>query len=132
MGADAVLIIDLRGGAELRLGVILVPVFQPVPEGHLGAQPFGLQSAAAIPERLELFQTLRFCFREDVFDFWVAVVVVADDDAALLAPVLAQPYGSVSVLSFSCHGFSSFPKRSSMKPPTMPLALLCMSEVTWV
>lgn len=88
--ADAVLIIDLRGGAELWLGVILVPVFQPVPEGHIGAQPFGLQSAAAIPERLEFFQTLRFCFREDVFGFGVAVVVVADDDAALPAPVLAQ------------------------------------------
>ena len=33
--ADATLIGLLRGGADLGLGVILVPVCQPVPEGHL-------------------------------------------------------------------------------------------------
>ena len=40
--------------------------------------------------------------------------------------------GRVSGFSFSCHGFNSFPKMSSMKPPTMPEAVFCISDVTWV
>ena len=34
--------------------------------------------------------------------------------------------------SLSCHGFNSFPKMSSMKLPTMPEAVFCISDVTWV
>ena len=62
----------------------------------------------------------------------VAVIIVADDDAAFPPSVLALPYGSVSGFSLSCHGFNSFPKISSMKPPTMPEAVFCISDVTWV
>ena len=50
--ADAALIGLLRSWADLRLGVILVPVCQPVPEGHLGPHLLRLQPAAFLLELL--------------------------------------------------------------------------------
>lgn len=130
--ADAALVGLLRGGADLRLGVILVPVCQPVPEGHLGPHFFWLQPAALFLEFLEFLDALLLGFSKDIFRFGIAVVIVTDNDAAFPASVLALSYGSVSGFSLSCHGFNSFPKMSSMKPPTMPQACFCISEVTWV
>ena len=132
MQADAAFIGLLRGGADLGLGMILVPVCQPVPEGHLGPHLLRLQPAAFLLELLELLDALLLCLGEDIFRLGIAVVIVADDDAAFPAAVLALPYGSVAGFSLSCHGFNSFPKISSMKPPTMPQACFCISEVTWV
>lgn len=57
---------------------------------------------------------------------------IANDDTSLPPTVLALSYGSVPGFSFSCHGFNSFPKISSMKPPTIPQACFCISVVTWV
>ena len=132
MQADAALVGLLRSWADLRLGVILVPVGQPVPEGHLRPHFFGLQPAAFLLELLEFFKALLLRFSEDIFRLGVAVIIVADDDASLPPTVLALPYCSVSGFSFSCHGFNSFPKMSSMKPPTIPQACFCISDVTWV
>lgn len=132
MQADAALIGLLRSWADLRLGVILVPVCQPVPEGHLRPHFFGLQSAAFLLELLEFFEALLLGFSENIFRFGIAVIIVANDDAPLPPTVFALSYGSVAGFSFSCHGFNSFPKISSMKPPTMPQACFCISEVTWV
>ena len=73
-----------------------------------------------------------FFLPADVFRLGITVVIVADDDAPFPPPILALPYGSVSGFSLSCHGFNSFPKMSSMKPPTMPEAVFCISDVTWV
>ena len=130
--ADAALIGFLRGGTNLWLGVILVPVCQPVPEGHLGTNLLRLQSAVILLELLEFFKALLLRFSENIFRFGIAVIIVADDDAAFPSSILALPYGSVPGFSFSCHGFNSFPKMSSMKPPTMPEAVFCISDVTWV
>ena len=132
MQADAALVGLLRSWADLRLGVILIPVCQPVPEEHLWPHLLRLQSAVILLELLELFDTLLLCLGEDIFRLGIAVIVIADDDAAFPPTVLALPYCSVSGFSFSCHGFNSFPKISSMKPPTMPQACFCISEVTWV
>ena len=129
---DAVLISLLRGGTDLRLGMILVPICQPVSEGHLGPHLLRFQSAALRLELLELLDALLLGFGENIFRFGVAIVIVADDNTPLPPAVLALPYGSVAGFSFSCHGFNSFPKISSMKPPTMPEAVFCISEVTWV
>ena len=130
--ADAALVSLLRGGADLGLGVILIPVCQPVPEGHLGPHLLRLQSPALLLEFLELLDALLLRFSEDIFRLGITVVIVADDDAAFPAAILSLPYGSVSGFSLSCHGFNSFPKIFSMKPPTMPQACFCISEVTWV
>ena len=130
--SDAAFVSLLRGGTDLGLGVILVPVCQPVPEGHLGPHLLRLQPAAIHLELLELLDALLLGFGEDIFRLGIAVIIVADDDAPLPPTILALPYGSVSGFSFSCHGFNSFPKISSMKPPTMPQACFCISEVTWV
>ena len=130
--SDAAFVSLLRGGTDLGLGVILVPVCQPVPEDHLGPNFFGLQPAAFLLELLEFFKALLLGFSKDIFRLGIAVIVIADDDAPLPTPVLALPYSPVSGFSFSCHGFNSFPKISSMKPPTIPQACLCMSVVTWV
>ena len=130
--ADAALIGLLRSWADLRLGVILVPVGQPVPEGHLRPHFFGLQPAAFLLELLKFFDALLLRFGEDIFRFGIAVVNIADDNSPLPPTILALPYCSVSGFSFSCHGFNSFPKMSSMKPPTMPEAVFCISKVTWV
>ena len=130
--AYAILVCFLRSGAYLRFGVIFVPVFQPVPEEHLRTNLRGRLSAALLLELLKLFQTLFLSFGEDVFRFGIAVVIVADDDASLPASVLALPYSPVSGFAFSCHGFSSFPNKFSMKPPTTLLACFCISDVTWV
>ena len=132
MQTDAALVSLLRGGADLGLGVILIPVCQPVPEGHLRPHFFGLQSAAFLLELLELLDAFLLRFGEDIFRLGIAVVIVADDDAPLPPTVFALPYGPVSGFSLSCHGFNSFPKISSMKPPTIPQAVFCISVVTWV
>ena len=122
--ADAALVGLLRGGTDLGLGVILVPVCQPVPEGHLRSNLLRLQSAAFLLELLELLDALLLRFGEDIFRFGIAVIIIADDDSPLPTAILALPYGSVPGFSLSCHGFNSFPKISSMKPPTMPQACL--------
>ena len=130
--ADAALVGLLRSWADLGLGVILVPVCQPIPEGHLGPHFFGLQPAAFFLELLKLLDAFLLGFGEDIFRFGIAIVIVADDDTSFPAPILALSYGSVSGFSLSCHGFNSFPKMSSMKPPTIPQACFCISDVTWV
>ena len=130
--ADAALVSLLRSGADLGLGVILIPVCQPVPEGHLGPHLLRLQSPALLLELLELLDALLLGFSKDIFRLGIAVIIVADDDTSFPASVLTLPYRSVSGFSLSCHGFSSFPKMSSMKPPTMPEAVFCISDVTWV
>ena len=132
MQSDAAFVSLLRGGTDLGLGVILIPVCQPISEGHLWPHLLRLQPAAFLLELLELLDALLLGFGEDIFRLWIAVIIVADDDAAFLPSVLALPYGSVSGFSLSCHGFNSFPKMSSMKPPTMPEAVFCISVVTWV
>ena len=129
---DAAFVSLLRSGPDLGLGVILVPICQPVPEGHLGPHLLRLQSPALLLELLELLDALLLGFGEDVFRFGIAVIIVTDDDASFPASVLALPYSSISGFSFSCHGFNSFPKISSMKLPTIPQACFCISEVTWV
>ena len=130
MQSDTALVSLLRGGADLWLGMIFVPVCQPVPEGHLRPHFFGLQPAALLLELLELLDALLLRFGEDIFRLGIAVIIVTDDDTSFPAPILALPYRSVSGFSLSCHGFNSFPKMSSMKPPTMPEAVFCISEVT--
>ena len=132
MQSDAALVGLLRSGTDLGLGVILVPVCQPVSEGHLGPHTLWLQPAALRLELLELLDALLLRFGENIFRFGVAIVIVADDDSAFPPPIFALSYGSVPGFSFSCHGFNSFPKISSMKPPTMPEAVFCISDVTWV
>ena len=129
---DAAFVSLLRGGTDLGLGVILVPVCQPVPEGHLGPHLLRLQPATLLLELLELLDALLLRFNENIFRFGIAVIIVADDDAPLPPTILALPYCSVSGFSLSCHGFNSFPKMSSMKPPTIPQACFCISDVTWV
>lgn len=129
---DAAFVSLLCGGVDLRLGVIFIPVCQPIPEGHLGTNLLRLQSAALHRELFELLNALLLGFGKDIFRLGIAVVIISDDDAAFPASVLALPYSFVSSFSLSCHGFSFFPKMSSMKPPTMPQACLCMSVVTWV
>ena len=130
--ADAALVGFLRGGADLWLGVILIPVCQPIPEGHLGPHLLRFQPAARFFELLKFFDALLLGFGKDIFRLGITVVIVADDDATFPPSVLALPYRSVSGFSLSCHGFNSFPKISSMKPPTMPQACFCISDVTWV
>ena len=130
--SDAAFVSLLRGGTDLGLGVILIPVCQPISEGHLWPHLLRLQPAAFLLELLEFFKALLLRFGEDIFRLGVAVIVIADDDAPLPPTILALPYCSVSGFSLSCHGFNSFPKISSMKPPTMPQACFCISEVTWV
>ena len=130
--ADAAFIGLLRSGADLGLGMILVPICQPIPEGHLRANLFRLQSPALLLELLEFLDTLLLRFGEDIFRLGITVVIIADDDSPFPTAVLALPYRSVTGFSLSCHGFNSFPKMSSMKPPTIPEAVFCISEVTWV
>lgn len=130
--ADAALVGLLRGGADLRPGVILIPVCQPVPEEHLRPHFFELQPAAILLELLELLDALLLGFSENIFRLGIAVIVIADDDAPLPPTVLALSYRSVTGFPLSCHGFNSFPKISSMKPPTIPQACFCISDVTWV
>ena len=132
MQTDAALIAQLGGGADLGFGVSFIPVLQPVTEPHVGLHLVGLDAAQLLFQFLELFGTLPFGFGEDILRLGIALVIVADDIASLPTSVRPLSYGSVSVFSFSCHGFNSFPKRSSMKLPTIPLACCCMSEVTWV
>ena len=69
-------------------------------------------------ELLELFDTLLLCLGEDIFRLGITVVIVADDDAAFPAAILALPYGAGSAFSFPCHGFNSSPNRFFRKPPT--------------
>ena len=132
MQADAALVGLLRSWADLRLGVILVPICQPISERHLWSHLLRLQSATLRLELLELLDALLLRFGENIFRLGVAIVIIADDDAAFPAAILSLPYGSVACFSLSCHGFNSFPKMSSMKPPTMPQACFCISVVTWV
>ena len=121
---DAAFVGLLRGGTNFWLGVIFVPVCQPVPEGHLRPHLLRLPPAALLLELLKLLDALLLGFGEDIFCFGVAAVIIADDDAPLPPAILALSYGSVPGFSLSCHGFNSFPKISSMKPPTMPQACL--------
>ena len=62
-------------------------------------------------------------------DFWYQNYVKPQSPRPFSAayPWYAPPSG----LCF-CHGFRSFPRRSSRKPPTMWLASCCISGVTWV
>ena len=130
--SDAAFVSLLRGGTDLGLGVILIPVCQPISEGHLWPHLLRLQPAAFLLELLELLDALLLGFGEDIFRFGIAVIIIADDNSPLPTAILALPYGSIPGFSLSCHGFNSFPKISSMKPPTMPQACFCISEVTWV
>ena len=130
---DTNLIGCLCGTLDLRLGVILISVVYPFPEGHTRRDFFGFGAPAQlILKPLQLLQTFCLGFCQDIFGFGIAVFIVADNDAALPSSILSQVDAAFSGFSFSCHGFSSSPKMSVMKEPTTSAARFCISPVTWV
>ena len=130
--ANAVFIAGLCSQTDLWLGVIFIPVFDPVPEAHIRLELIGLETAQLRPELFQFLYALFFRPGQNILCLGIALVIIADNIAPLPAPVGSLSYGSFAVFSFSCHGFNSFPSKSSMKPPTMPLAASLMSAVTWV
>ena len=129
---DDVFVVVLCGGAERRFAVGFIPVAQPVSEQHIRFDLSVIPPHHAFGECLQLFLTFPLCFGENILCLGKAIVIIADDNAALPPAVAALSYGAGSAFPFLCHGFNSFPKISSMKPPTMPLAAFCISGVTWV
>ena len=128
---DPILIALLRRDPQAGLGPGLIPQVDPLAEGHIRFCSAGDDAAL----HLEFFQLLladRLGHGGDAFRDGRALLVVADNDTAFPAPVFSQSERSFSGLSFSCHGFSSFPNSSSMKLPTMTEAFFCMSVVTCV
>ena len=130
--ADAVFIAGLRRGADVRLAVRFIPVIQPVGEAHLRPQLVRRNAAEQCLECRQLFRALSLALAEDGLCFRVAVIVIADNVPPLPAPVRALTDQSVACFSFLCQGFSSFPNRFSIKPPTMPPAASRISGVTCV
>jgi len=130
--ADAVFIAGLRRGADIRLAVRFVPIIQPVGKAHLRPQLVRRNAAELRFERRQLFGALALALAEDSLCFRVAVIVVADNVPPLPAPVCALTDQSVACFSLLCQGFSSFPNKSSIKPPTMPPAASRISGVTCV
>ena len=132
MVVDDVFVVVLCGGAERRLAVVFIPVAQPVPEQHIRLNFSVISPHHAFGELPQLLLTFPLCFGENILRFGKAIVIIADDNAALPPAVAALSYGAGSAFPFLCQGLNSFPKISSMKPPTMPLAAFCISGVTWV
>lgn len=130
--ADAVFIAGLRRGADVRLAVRFVPIIQPVGKAHLRPQLVRRNPAELRFERRELFRTLALALAKNGLCFRVAVIVVTDDVPPLPASVCTLTDQSVACFSLLCQGFSSFPNKSSMKPPTMPPAASRISGVTCV
>ena len=64
--ADATLIAQLGGGADLGLGVGLIPALQPIPEAHIGLHLIGLDAAQFLFQFLKFFGALPFGFGEDI------------------------------------------------------------------
>ena len=132
MVVDDIFVVVLRGGAKRRLAVGFIPVAQPVPEQHIRFDLSVISPHHAFGELTQLLLTFPLCFGEDILRLGKAIVIIADDNAALPPAVAALSYGAGSAFPFLCQGLSPFPSRSSMKPPTMPLAAFCISGVTWV
>jgi len=130
--ADAVFIAGLRRGADIRLAVRFVPIIQPVGKAHLRPQLVRRNAAELRFERCQLFRALSLALAKDCLCFRVAMIVIADNVPPLPAPVCTLTDQSVACFSLLCQGFSSFPNRSSMKPPTMPPAASRISGVTCV
>lgn len=74
MTGDKTLILELCGGAQPGLCVILVPLVQPVTEEHI--QPhLGRPDAAALPFQLfQLGHALLFRFRQNIYQYGIADV----------------------------------------------------------
>ena len=124
--------IAVQGGGTKRSGHVLVqPFVQPDGEGHIAffSQVYAFIGFGELPQFLLTFP---LCFGENILRLGKAAVIIADDNAALPPAVAALSYGASSAFPFLCQGLSPFPSRSSMKPPTMPLAAFCISGVTWV
>ena len=132
MVVDDIFVVVLRGGAERRLAVGFIPVAQPVPEQHIRLNFSVIPPYHAFGELPQLLLTFPLCFGENILCLGKAAVIIADDNAALPPAIAALSYGASSAFPFLCQGLSPFPSRSSMKPPTMPLAAFCISGVTWV
>ena len=130
--ADAVFIAGLRRGADIRLAVRFIPVIQPVGKAHLRPQLVRRNAAELRFERRQLFRAFALALAKNGLCFRVAVIVVADNVPPLPASVCALTDQSVACFSLLCQGFSSFPNRSSIKPPTMPPAASRISGVTCV
>ena len=129
---DDIFVVVPRGGAKRRLAVGFIPVAQPVSEQHIRLNFSVIPPHHAFGELPQLLLTFPLCFGEDILRLGKAIVIVTDNNAALPPAVAALSYGAGSAFPFLCQGLSPFPSRSSMKPPTMPLAAFCISGVTWV
>ena len=132
MPIDLALVTCLGGGTEFGLGPILIPEVQPLSKGHVGADLLRFGTAHGLQQRFQFFLTFSFGFGQDTFGFRKSSFVIADNRPSLPAPILALPYGASALFASLCHGFSSFPKICSRKPPTTSLAAFCISGVTWV
>ena len=132
MPIDLALVAGLGGGTEFGLGPILIPEVQPLSKGHVRADLLRFGTAHSLQQRFQLFLTFPFGFGQDTFGFGQTFFIIADDRPSLPAPILALPYGAGALFASLCHGFSSFPKICSRKPPTTSLAAFCISGVTWV
>ena len=132
MVVDDIFVVVPRGGTERRLAVGFIPVAQPVPELHIRFDLSVIPPHHAFSELPQFLLAFPLCFGENILRLGKAAVIIADDNAALPPAVAALSYGAGSAFLFLCQGLSPFPSRSSMKPPTMPLAAFCISCVTWV
>ena len=133
---DTVLVSRLRGRADGRLAVGLVPQIDPVTEQHVRLCLFRKppdQMCDFFFQLLELFAAFRLGFRCDVLCDRVTVLFIIADDTTFPASILSQEYASFALLFLLFRHYSnSPPMKSSMNPPTISAAFFCISPVTWV
>ena len=65
----------------------------------------------AFSELPQLLLTFPLCFGENILRFGKAIVIIADDNAALPPAVTALSYGVGSAFPFLCQGLSPFPSK---------------------
>ena len=77
-----------------------IPVAQPVSEQHIRFDLSVISPHHAFGELTQLLLTFPLCFGEDILRLGKAIVIIADDNAALPPAVTALSYGAGSAFPF--------------------------------
>ena len=97
-------------GTKIWLFVGLIPEVQPLGGCHDLPGRLRLRSFLRGNQAFEFFLTFGLCFCQHIFSFGKAVVIIADDNAALPAAITSQTDGAAAVFSLLCQGFISSPR----------------------
>ena len=109
MEVDPILVVQLGGVPQGRLGVVLIPEVKPVPEPHFRPDLHRPGTTLLLFQLFQLLGALFLGLSQHILCLGIAAVVVSNNHPALPASVLPQADGALTFLPLLRHTLTPSP-----------------------